>query len=302
MPYIDGTGIKVNPAEGDGKGYILVSQADKYTHRVFNNGSFELGGRFYGGWWQRCPSRMRDDILIDNHVTVEIDYSSLHPTILYTYVGINYWKDVGRDPYSIGRLSFEDDEGETRRLAKAVLLILFNIDDDAKLPAAFRRNAKAGSREKKLTDQQINEITDKLREIHSPISEFFCSGIGLTLQYEDSKVTEKIVAFFVDQGWPVLLVHDSYIVPDGLHEELELVMERSFKEIFGEEFHSQAKYSGYTYENVMDELNARYSHADARQSPEEQQEDLTLYRTVAPERSKEFLQEWHLFETWRNSL
>lgn len=245
---------------------------------------------------------MRDDILIDNHVTVEIDYSSLHPTILYTYVGINYWKDVGRDPYSIGRLSFEDDEGETRRLAKAVLLILFNIDDDAKLPAAFRRNAKAGSREKKLTDQQINEITDKLREIHSPISEFFCSGIGLTLQYEDSKVTEKIVAFFVDQGWPVLLVHDSYIVPDGLHEELELVMERSFKEIFGEEFHSQAKYSGYTYENVMDELNARYSHADARQSPEEQQEDLTLYRTVAPERSKEFLQEWHLFETWRNSL
>jgi len=27
-------------------------------YRVFNNGSFDLGGRFYGGWWQRIP---RDD-------------------------------------------------------------------------------------------------------------------------------------------------------------------------------------------------------------------------------------------------
>jgi hypothetical protein len=28
-------------------------------HRVFNNGTFEQGGRFYGGWWQSIPREYR---------------------------------------------------------------------------------------------------------------------------------------------------------------------------------------------------------------------------------------------------
>ena len=27
---------------------------DNQLPRVFNNGSFDQGGRFYGGWWQSC--------------------------------------------------------------------------------------------------------------------------------------------------------------------------------------------------------------------------------------------------------
>src|SRR5665213_2823864 len=52
-------------------------------YRVFNNGSFKEGGRFYGGWWQGIPSRYRQYITIDGHTTWEYDYSYLHPAMLY---------------------------------------------------------------------------------------------------------------------------------------------------------------------------------------------------------------------------
>ena len=49
-------------------------------YRVFNNGSFDEGGRFYGGWWQNLPSEYRQFITINGHTTSEYDYSA--PSIL----------------------------------------------------------------------------------------------------------------------------------------------------------------------------------------------------------------------------
>tara|TARA_R110002072_G_C7751486_1_gene517513 strand:+ start:73 stop:552 length:480 start_codon:yes stop_codon:yes gene_type:complete len=39
---------------GDSK-VVRINQHDKFVRRIFNRGSWELGGRFYGGWWQRLP-------------------------------------------------------------------------------------------------------------------------------------------------------------------------------------------------------------------------------------------------------
>ena len=41
---------------------------------MFNNSSFDEGGRFYGGWWQRIDGKIRKDIRINKIATVEIDY------------------------------------------------------------------------------------------------------------------------------------------------------------------------------------------------------------------------------------
>jgi hypothetical protein len=49
-------------------------RARAQLHRVFNRGSFDLGGRFYGGHWQNIPSiGGRDEIKIDGKATTEID-------------------------------------------------------------------------------------------------------------------------------------------------------------------------------------------------------------------------------------
>lgn len=51
--------------------------------RIFARGSFEMGGRFYGGWWQFIPSDYRGYITINGQPTVEVDYSELHPRLMY---------------------------------------------------------------------------------------------------------------------------------------------------------------------------------------------------------------------------
>ena len=66
--------------------------------RIFNNSSFEYGGRFYGGWWQSIPSKLRHRITINNEPTIELDYSSMHPRMLYAEVGA----ECPADPYNVG--------------------------------------------------------------------------------------------------------------------------------------------------------------------------------------------------------
>lgn len=88
----------------DGKGNpkrIAVNQRDKFTRRVFNRGSFELGGRFYGGWWQGAPSDWRAQIFMEDHPTSEIDYSGLHIVLLYANRNIDYWRTINQDPYKL---------------------------------------------------------------------------------------------------------------------------------------------------------------------------------------------------------
>lgn len=68
--------------------------------------------------------------------------------MLYALEGINYWRDIGEDPYDIGRLSFLNDENRSRSLAKNLMLILINATSLKSSFSAFRQNASAGSPEK----------------------------------------------------------------------------------------------------------------------------------------------------------
>jgi len=67
--------------------------------RVFSRGSMERGGRFYGGWWQFIPSEFREFITINGQPTVEIDFSELHPRLLYLEQGL---EPPSGDLYDIG--------------------------------------------------------------------------------------------------------------------------------------------------------------------------------------------------------
>jgi hypothetical protein len=51
-------------------------------YRVYNGG-WNLGGRYYGGWWQSVRSADRKHFVIDGEPTVEEDYEQLHPRLLY---------------------------------------------------------------------------------------------------------------------------------------------------------------------------------------------------------------------------
>lgn len=299
VPSLDSARVEWQPEFSDQPSYEHINQSSKFTKRIFNNSSFDLGGRFYGGFWQNCPKSIRNEILINDQLTCELDYSSLHPTILYAMNGIDYWREIATDPYLVNSVSFQNDPTELRGISKLLMLILINMDSREHIPAAFRSRFRTGSYKKSLTNNEVFEVLDQLIEKHELISEYFHSGIGLELQNIDSRISEKIIQYFVAIDEPVLLIHDSYIVRLGWEDDLKLAMQKSFAEVMGQDFATSVDYVNLPYEDIENELRARDDFRyGQRGSEEEEAYEHELYLQIAPKRSVRYLKEYNLFKEW----
>ena len=69
--------------------------------------------------------------------------------------------------------------------------------------------------------------------LHDRISRYFCSDIGLKLQYLDSQITSDILDYFLDREIAVLPIHDSYIVAEQYEDELYEVMREKYRNRMG---------------------------------------------------------------------
>lgn len=183
--------------------------------RIFNNESFEQGGRFYGGWWQNIPREYRRFITINGKPTVELDYSGIHPTMLYAEVGIS----IPKDPYDIGL------DPQHRDLVKLTLNAIIN--------AGPRGVDQPSDFDPKALGMTWIEFQDRIKKAHAPIASYFNSGIGIKLQYKDSCIAEKVLLGFASKGFPCLPIHDSFIMHHGYKDELDEAMSQAFKEITG---------------------------------------------------------------------
>ena len=181
--------------------------------RIFSNGSFKEGGRFYRGWWQNVPSEYRKYITLDMKKTCEYDFSQLNPHMLY----FAYNKELGsEDAYD------RVFDGEHRDLVKAA----FNAMLQANTPLTSCPNDIDPS----LADISWKELRERVIAAHKPIEHLFFSGEGNKLQFEDSCIAESVMLQFAAIDAPALPVHDSFIMHHGYGGELEEAMRRSFHE------------------------------------------------------------------------
>ena len=195
-----------------------------YTHRtvyrVFNNGSFDQGGRFYGGWWQQIPSGLRKHITIDGQWTIELDYSALHPRLIYAERGIQY----EGDPYDVGL-----DES-LRPLVKVTFQKLIN-------GGSYPRHPRPGSGEPSFDAVEMGmswrQFVDTIKDHHSSISDLFGTGIGLRLQRKDSDIAQAVMLKFNKLDTVMLPVHDSFIVEGMDYMSLQAAMSEAMKEFSG---------------------------------------------------------------------
>ena len=187
--------------------------------RIFTNGSFKEGGRFYRGWWQNVPSEYRKYITIDEKRTAEVDFSQLNPHLLYV---ANYKELGSEDAYD--RVL----DGKHRGIVKQA----FNAMVQATGPL------KQCPRDIDLTevDMSWSELRDRIIAAHKPIADQFFIGIGNKLQYKDSCIAERVMIWFANINAPALPVHDSFIMHHAFAElgEIEEVMRRAFYEEMGE--------------------------------------------------------------------
>jgi hypothetical protein len=185
-------------------------------YRVFNNGSFERGGRFYGGWWQKIPKEWRKKILIDGHQTNEVDFSGMLIRMLYHLQG----REAEGDPYHLQNVS-----RDYRPIIKKTLISLINTDQEGAIKAPPRR----------ALPMPWRDFKELIKAHHQPISCYFSSGEGLRMQRIDSDIVDYVIIEAGKRGIPVLPVHDSFIAWDTKTEEIKELMKDAYRSIMGGE-------------------------------------------------------------------
>lgn len=180
--------------------------------RTFNNGSFELGGRLYGGWWISSPKLLRQHITIAGNSTVELDYSGLAVRMLYHLEGIDYQSD----PYTINELEqYARGQGLSadhyRNSVKQLFQALLNTDSEGGRPQSIELEVSFGA---KYRPTQVIEL---IKAKHSALSKYFKSGVGLKLQRYDSDMALAVITNLRKAGILALPIHDSFIV-QKIHE------------------------------------------------------------------------------------
>ncbi len=191
---------------------VLPSMQTTMT-RIFNNGSFNEGGRFYCQL-QNLPKKRRINIRFDTEPTIEIDFSGMHPHLLYHLQG----EDFSGDPYAI--------DGYKREAVKVAFNTLINRDSRKHKGMA----AKSLARNLNITMVQATSLENALYRLHQRIAGHFNTGYGLRLQKLDSQIAYDVMThFFMEIKRPVLMIHDSAIVSVRDVETLKLCMVDSYR-------------------------------------------------------------------------
>lgn len=196
-----------------------VDLSKRILVRIFSNGSFKEGGRFYRGWWQNVPSEYRKYITIDEKRTSEGDFSQLNPHMLYFANN----KELGsEDAYD--RVL----DGQHRPIVKQAFNAMVQHPSPLKSCPKTIDLAEV--------DISWSELRDRILASHKPIAHEFFNGVGNKLQFKDSTIAEKVMLHFAEIDAPALPVHDSFILHHGYAEsgEVEEAMRRAFHETFGE--------------------------------------------------------------------
>jgi hypothetical protein len=219
-------GIRLADREVDDPEIMLASGesvdlTQRSLYRVFNNKRWDHGGRFYGGWWQMVPSRIRQHIIIDGERTGEVDYSGLHPAMLLAKLGRAIPDDMYERCYK-GRTT-----PERRKIVKRTLLTLINATDSklVKTPKEYSQD---------ITGMSWTAFKARVMTCYPEFEDYFDTGVGIELQYEDSCMAEAIMLRFAAQGEVCLPVHDSFVVLSKNVSVLENIMLEVFEERFGQ--------------------------------------------------------------------
>jgi hypothetical protein len=196
----------------------VFSTSETAMHRVFNQGVWTSGGRFYGAFWQTMRGRHRHTILIDGERTEEVDYDYLHARIIYAWAK----KKLVGDPYII--------EGFPRNVAKRAFFIIVNATGYVAAKGAVAKYLEKKGMDRKLAARLIAAMKAR----HAPVEKYFHSGVGLELQNLDAKMAEYVLReMTVRKGVPCLPIHDSFIVPAGQVKNLVRTMKAAYEKFVG---------------------------------------------------------------------
>jgi len=190
---------------------------------------FTLYGRLHTRGYRHYQGFSEDEraiITINGEPIIELDFSGLHPHLLYAKEGIQFFGD----PYGI-----VDKRPEARPFLKQILLCMLNSKDELKAEAAANfwlyKNHDEREKLKEIGITRARPIMEAFKEVHKPIAHHFANGklTGLRIMNLDAMIALDIVKHFVKQQIPILAIHDSFLVQERHKDELRQVMLSVYK-------------------------------------------------------------------------
>ncbi len=150
--------------------------------------------------------------MIDDEPTLELDYKSLHPRLLYNMDGL----EAPEDCYALN--------GFDRDLVKSASLIAFNSD-------SFEQAVRALIKDAQITSEEAKAVLNAYQEANQPIANYLFKGSWKRLQNLDSHLVDLVLGAATLKGVPVLPVHDSFIVNTRYSSWLRTQIQKAYKEL-----------------------------------------------------------------------
>jgi hypothetical protein len=199
---------------------------------------WRYGGRIY---WadQNIKRDERKLIRINGEPTIELDYSALHPSILFAKeeIPLNLDTDLYQDIIPDMPPMDEADKKGCRKFIKNAFLYCLNAADEDQVKKAIWQDIdgeyKFYGLIKKHLGLNIDGILQRIKDAYPKIEHFMFKGIGHELMHDDSEIAMDVVEFFTDLNIPCLPVHDSFLVPISHRDLLEEIMEKIYKKHMG---------------------------------------------------------------------
>lgn len=187
--------------------------------RIFHD-SLKGGGRYYSNnAFQTIRKEHREEVKINGAQTAELDYSAIHPRILYTLDG--HILSKGWNPYD------PEDCTLPREIRKIALIIMLYSRD--KHSATFELSQQA-----EMSYEEAKELIEELEEHNERIKQhFYKKDLWKALQQYDSRIASHVLALCMERNICVLPYHDSFRVEEGNAEILLGILYESWKHVLG---------------------------------------------------------------------
>jgi hypothetical protein len=210
-----------------GTDHPTVDLTQRRLHRLFNEGSWESHGRFYGGFWITLPKEIRRDILIDGELTADLDFGQMNPRLLYAEVGV---RPSFEDAYAVP--GFEAHREGVKKLLNSLIAAPKPLGRYPKDVKRFLPPLIDIGGEKHILNK-IQVAVDLISDFHRPIAQMFCKGISNRLMYKESEIMNKTLLSLVEEGITALPIHDGMLVAQSKAERARDVMLKAFKDTTG---------------------------------------------------------------------
>lgn len=197
-----------------------VDTANRRLRRVFNLGSFEHGGRLFGGFWQGLTKRQRKEgLLINGNLVTTLDFGQIAPRIMYGMVNT---QPNFEDAYLIPGLHNKHRSG----VKKVFNAMLHAKERQKRLPHGTRNLIPNKA-------VKVGHVIGAILECHQPIAHLFYSDQGLRVMFDESQILITIMEKLMDHNIIGLPIHDALIVQEANAPLVREIMITTFKEITG---------------------------------------------------------------------